>query len=159
MRAVLKSARLSLKKANLVAGMVRGKSVPEALEILRLMPKKGADLLYKVIHSAAHNAKANFGQMPESLAITEILVTKGPTLKRSLPISRGRAHPILKRTAHITVKVGAPHSGHLGTTSRKEVSAPSKNQSRGQKKTSPVPAGAKKGASKKTPNKTSKTRS
>lgn len=108
MKAHLRKIRISPKKANLVAGTVRGKSVNEALRILELMPKKGADILYKVVHSAASNAKANFKQSIDDLYITQILVTKGPTYKRSLPISRGRTHPIAKRTAHITVEVGIP---------------------------------------------------
>lgn len=91
-----------------MAGMVRGKKVEEALALLKFMPKKGADILYKVVHSAASNAKNNFKQSIDELYITQILVTKGPTYKRSLPISRGRVHPIAKRTSHITVEVGLP---------------------------------------------------
>ena len=72
------------------------------------MPKKGADILYKVVHSAASNATNNFKQSIGDLYVTKILVTKGPTYKRSLPISRGRVHPIRKRTSHITVEVGLP---------------------------------------------------
>lgn len=106
MKAVLRTIRISPKKANLVAGTVRGKKVNEALALLKFMPKKGADILYKVVHSAASNAKNNFSQSIEELHVTKILVTKGPTYKRSLPISRGRAHPIRKRTSHITVEVG-----------------------------------------------------
>lgn len=106
MKAHLRQARISLKKANLVAGMVRGKKVTEALNILKFMPKKGADLLYKVVLSAASNAKNNYKQPFDDLYITQILVTKGMTYKRSVPISRGRVHPIRKRTAHITVEVG-----------------------------------------------------
>lgn len=86
--------------------MVRGKKVTDALALLKFMPKKGADILYKVIHSAASNAKNNFKQSIDDLYITQILVTKGATFKRSLPISRGRVHPIRKRTSHITVEVG-----------------------------------------------------
>ena len=108
MKAVLRRTRISPKKANLIAGMVRGKSVNEALNILKFVPKKGADILYKVIHSAAYNAKNNFSQSIDDLIITKILVTKGPMYKRTMPVSRGRAHAILKRTAHITVEVGLP---------------------------------------------------
>ncbi len=106
MKAHLRQIRISPKKANLVAGMVRGMKVSEALDLLKFMPKKGADILYKVVHSAASNAKNNFKQSIDDLYITQILVTKGATFKRSLPISRGRVHPILKRTSHITVEVG-----------------------------------------------------
>jgi len=108
MKAHLRKARISLKKANLVAGMVRGKKVTDALSILKFMPKKGADILYKVVQSAASNAKNNFKQSIDDLYITEILVTKGATYRRSIPISRGRVHPVGKRTSHITVVVGLP---------------------------------------------------
>lgn len=107
MKAILRRIRISPKKANLIAGMVRGKKVQEALDILKFTPKKGAKILYKVVHSAASNAKTNFKQPIDELEITKILVTKGPTYKRSLPISRGRVHPIRKRTSHITVEVNA----------------------------------------------------
>jgi large subunit ribosomal protein L22 len=106
MKAILRTIRISPKKANLVAGMVRGKKVNEALPLLKFMPKKGADILYKVVLSAASNAKNNFKQNIDDLYITRLLVTKGPTYRRSLPISRGRVHPIDKRTSHITVEVG-----------------------------------------------------
>lgn len=106
MKAHLRQIRISPKKANLVAGMVRGKKVTDALALLKFMPKKGADIIYKVVHSAASNAKNNFKQSIDDLYITQILVTKGATYKRSLPISRGRVHPIRKRTSHITVEVG-----------------------------------------------------
>jgi len=115
MKAHLRSIRISPKKANLVAGMVRGKKVSDALALLKFMPKKGADILYKVVHSAASNAKNNFKQSIDDLYITKLLVTKGPTYKRSLPISRGRVHPILKRTSHITVEVGLPEGQELKT--------------------------------------------
>lgn len=110
MKAILRKTRISPKKANLVAGIVRAKKVSEALSLLKFMPKKGAKILYDVIHSAASNAKNNFKQSFDDLVITKILVTKGPTLKRSLPISRGRTHPIRKRTSHITVEVGLPET-------------------------------------------------
>lgn len=107
MKAILRQTRISPKKANLVAGMVRGRNAEEALTMLKFMPKKGAKILYKVVHSAVSNAENNMGQDRSELEIKKILVTKGPTYKRSNPISRGRAQPILKRTSHITVEVGA----------------------------------------------------
>lgn len=125
MKAVLRKIRISPKKANLVAGTVRGKNVKEALSILKFMPKKGADIIYKIVHSAAHNAKNNFKQNIDDLIITKLLVTKGPTYKRSLPISRGRTHPIMKRTSHITVEVGMPEESVLSKT---EELTPSKSK-------------------------------
>jgi large subunit ribosomal protein L22 len=106
MKAVLRGIRITPKKANLIAGMVRGKKVKEALAILKFMPKKGAGIIYKVVNSAAHNAKNNFKQDIDDLFITKIFATQGTTYKRSLPVSRGRSHPILKKTSHITVEVG-----------------------------------------------------
>ena len=105
MKAILRGTRISPKKANLVAGTVRNKKATEALKILKFMPKKGAKILYKVVQSAVSNAKNNFNQSIDDLYISQIIVTKGVTYKRSLPISRGRTHPILKRSSHITVEV------------------------------------------------------
>jgi large subunit ribosomal protein L22 len=106
MKAVLRKVRISSKKANLIAGIVRGKKVNDALAVLKYMPKKGAKIMYKVIHSAAYNAKNNFKQDLGDLYIVSIVVNKGPTLKRSIPASRGRSHPILKKSCNITVEVG-----------------------------------------------------
>lgn len=112
MKALLKNTRVSPKKANLVAGLVRGVMVEDALAQLKFTPKKSARLLYKAIASAAANAEHNLKQNRSNLYIKEIVVTKGPTYKRGVPVSRGRQHPILKRTAQIRVTVdvksGAP---------------------------------------------------
>lgn len=105
MKAILKNARISPKKANVVAGMVRGAMVEEALNRLRFTPKKGARILYKVIHSASANAENNFKQKRSKLYIKEIVVGKAMTFKRGVPVSRGRVYPILKRNSHITVTV------------------------------------------------------
>lgn len=105
MKAILKRARISPLKMNLVADLVRRKSVKDALDQLRFTPKKAAGLLYKVVHSAASNAEKNFNQEKAKLMIKEIVVTSGPTYKRFNPVSKGRAHPILKRTCHISVTV------------------------------------------------------
>lgn len=105
MKAVLKNIRISPKKANLVAGLVRGAMVTDALNQLKYTPKKGADILYKVINSAAANAEQNFKQKREKLYIKEIIVNKGPQMKRSVSISKGRMHPRSKPSAHITVFV------------------------------------------------------
>lgn len=105
MKAVLKNIRISPKKANLVAGMIRGENVNSALSRLQHTPKKAAKILYKVVASAAANAENNFKQKAEKLYIKEIVVTEGPSYKRSVSISRGRMHPRKKRTSHITVRV------------------------------------------------------
>lgn len=118
MKAILRRVRISPKKANLIAALVRNKNIQEALDILKFTPKKAAKILKKVIESAVANAENNFKQNKDSLYIKEIIVTQGVTYKRSLPISRGRTHPILKRTSHITVKVEA--KGETETVKKKE---------------------------------------
>lgn len=103
MKAIAKFIRISPKKVNIVADLVRHKNVTEALNILNFTPKKAASLLAKVIKSAATNSEHNFKQNPTQLYIKEIYVNEGPTMKRIQPVSRGRSHPILKRTSHIKV--------------------------------------------------------
>lgn len=117
MKSILKNARIAPKKANLVAGMVRGAMVEDALTFLKFTPKKGARMLYKVIHSATANAENNFKQKRAKLYIKEIVIGKAPTFKRGVPVSRGRVYPILKRNSHIsvTVDVAAPKSSNSKT--------------------------------------------
>lgn len=105
MKAILRRVRISPKKVNLIAAMVRRKKVTDALDLLHFVPKKAAPVLRKVISSAMANAENNFKQEKETLYIKEIVVTEGTTLKRGVPISKGRVHPIKKRTSHITVKL------------------------------------------------------
>ncbi|MFA6305373.1 MAG: 50S ribosomal protein L22 [Candidatus Gracilibacteria bacterium] len=107
MKATIRQARITSKKLNLVAALVRKEMVQNALDILRFTPKKGAKILSKAIKSAAANAVENNKQKLEDLKIKEIVITEGTTFKRSVPISRGRMHPILKRNAHVTIKVEA----------------------------------------------------
>lgn len=105
MKAHLRNIRISPKKMSVVASMIRGKKVEDALKFLKFTPKKAAHLLYKVVSSAAANAENNFQQNKSDLVIKNIVVTQGASLKRGLPVSRGRWHPIKKRTAHVTVAV------------------------------------------------------
>jgi large subunit ribosomal protein L22 len=110
MKAKLSNANVSPKKMNLVAGLVRKSSVVEALNTLKFANKKAAKLLYKVVASAMSNAENNFGQKREELVIEEVKVTKGQTLKRFIPVSRGRAHPLVHVYSHVIVmlKAGIP---------------------------------------------------
>jgi large subunit ribosomal protein L22 len=105
MKAILRHFRISPAKANLVAELVRGKKAVDAIDVLKFTPKKAARPLMKLIASALANGVNNFKQDKNDLYIKEIIVTKGPILKRSMPVSRGRANPILKRTTHMTVKL------------------------------------------------------
>ena len=97
--------RIAPKKVNLIASLVRRKKAVDAVNILKFTNKKAAPAMRKTIESAIANAKNNFNQNEDNLVIKEILVTEGMTYKRTVPISRGRMNPILKRSSHITVKL------------------------------------------------------
>ncbi|MGB3666824.1 MAG: 50S ribosomal protein L22 [Bermanella sp.] len=103
--AILRGAQLSAQKARLVADQIRGKNVSEALTILEFSPKKGADLMKKVLESAIANAEHNEGADVDELNVSTIFVDEGTTMKRIRPRAKGRADRILKRSCHITVKV------------------------------------------------------
>jgi large subunit ribosomal protein L22 len=103
MKASLRNVRISPKKVNLVAELVRTQDLSQALGILEFTPKKAAKILYKVIASAKANAETNDKVTAENLYIKEIKVSKGMTIKRFIPISRGRANPINKFCSHIHV--------------------------------------------------------
>lgn len=77
----------------------------EALQFLKFAPKKGADILYKVLHSAIHNAEHNDGQSLNDLKLGTLIITKGIVYKRGRPVSRWRMHPILKRTSNIRLEL------------------------------------------------------
>jgi large subunit ribosomal protein L22 len=104
--AVLKGVRLSPQKARLVADLVRGKKVDQALNILTFCPKKGADIIKKVVESAIANAEHNEGADIDELRISTIFVDKGIVYKRIRARAKGRAGRIIKPTCHITVTVG-----------------------------------------------------
>jgi large subunit ribosomal protein L22 len=101
----LRGARLSAQKARLVADQIRGKKVEEALQLLTFSPKKGADIIKKVLNSAIANAEHNEGADVDELKVSTIYVDEGMSLKRIRPRAKGRADRITKRTCHITVKV------------------------------------------------------
>ncbi len=104
-RAVFKHARISPRKARLVADIVRGMNVGEALGLLQFTPQKGAGILKKVINSATANATRSKGVDEDALFISRICIDDGPTLKRWSPRAMGRATRIRKRTSHILVAV------------------------------------------------------
>lgn len=98
-------ARTSAQKARLVADLIRGKKVAQALEILTFTNKKAAALVKKVLESAIANAEHNDGADVDDLKVAKIFVDEGPSMKRVMPRAKGRAVRILKRTSHITVVV------------------------------------------------------
>ena len=104
-KAVAKYIRLSPQKARLVADVVRGMGVEDALTTLRFMPKKGAGIIRKVLASAIANADQVDTVDVDTLYVKQILIDGGPMLKRFSPRAQGRANRILKRSNHITVVV------------------------------------------------------
>jgi large subunit ribosomal protein L22 len=101
----LRYARISPQKCRLVADVVRGKPVGNAISTLKFMPKKGAELVRKVLESAVANAEHNHGADIDELKITLIHVDAAPTLKRFAARAKGRGARIIKRNSHITVGV------------------------------------------------------
>ena len=104
-KATAKYIRIAPRKVRIVMNLVRGKSVADALAILKFTPKVGADAVEKVLRSAVANAENNFDMYVDRLFISSAFVDQGPTLKRIHPRSRGQAFKILKHTSHITVAV------------------------------------------------------
>jgi len=96
---------VSASKARRVIDLVRGKSVSDALDILRWAPQSASEPVAKVIASAAANAQNNEGLDPATLVVATVYADEGPTAKRIRPRAQGRAFRIRKRTSHITVIV------------------------------------------------------
>lgn len=105
MKAYWKNIRISPKKLRVVAEVVRSRDVNWALNFLKFAPKKWADILYKVLHSAVKNAVNNDAQDVSNLYIETLSITKWIVYKRGQPISRWRMHPILKRTSNIKLEL------------------------------------------------------
>ena len=105
-QAIARFQRVAPRKARLVADLIRGKSVPEARQILQFSDRAAAEVVLKVLNSAVANADYVNQTQAEDLFVTKIFVDEGPTLKRIRPRAQGRAYRIRKRTSHITVVVG-----------------------------------------------------
>ena len=99
-----KWARISARKVRLVADLIRGRDVQDALNILKFTPNRAAEMVSKVLTSAVANASEAEARV-ENLIVDQAYVNEGPTIKRWRPKDRGRANPIMKRTSHITVVV------------------------------------------------------
>ncbi|MBE0617588.1 MAG: 50S ribosomal protein L22 [Proteobacteria bacterium] len=101
--ATLRYLRIAPRKVRLVADLVRGKPVQDALSALRFTPKSASMPVRKLIESAVANAENNHGLDIDTLWVREIRVDEGPTLKRFRPRAQGRAFQIMKRTSHVSV--------------------------------------------------------
>ncbi|MBA3238500.1 MAG: 50S ribosomal protein L22 [Parachlamydiaceae bacterium] len=103
--AVTKYLRISPRKARLAAGLIRGKTVPQANTQLQFCNMKGGRLLQQTLDSAVANAETQLDLRKENMIVKEVRVDEGPRLKRSKPKNRGGRHAILKRTSHFTIIV------------------------------------------------------
>ena len=102
-KATLRYTRISARKVKIVADLIRGKNVDEALAIVKFTPKASSDIIEKLLKSAIANAENNHDMKHENLYISEIYANQGPTLKRIRPAAKGSAVRIRKRTSHITI--------------------------------------------------------
>ncbi|MFA6947388.1 MAG: 50S ribosomal protein L22 [Eubacteriales bacterium] len=104
-KAILKNARISPRKVQIVLDLIRGKDTDTAMAILKNTPKAASELLIKVLKSACANAENNFSMDPAKLYVSECFVCPGPTLKRMRARAKGSGAQILKRTSHMTIVV------------------------------------------------------
>ena len=104
--AVLRGTHMSAQKGRLVADQIRGLPVDKALNILAFSPKKGANVIKKVLESAIANAEHNEGADIDELKVAVITVDQGPSMKRFMARAKGRGNRINKQTCHIVVTVG-----------------------------------------------------
>lgn len=102
-KAVAKYVRIAPSKVRVVLDVIRGKDYLDAVAILKNIPNTSSEAILKVLESAGANAENNLGLNKADLYVAETFADGGQTLKRFQPVSKGRAHSILKRTSHITV--------------------------------------------------------
>jgi large subunit ribosomal protein L22 len=105
-KASLRGARMSAQKGRLVADMIRGKPVDQAIDILAYTPKKGAVLIRKLLESAIANAEHNDGADIDALKVKTIYVERGAFQKRFQARAKGRGNRVLKHSCHIYLTVG-----------------------------------------------------
>jgi large subunit ribosomal protein L22 len=129
-KATAKGVRMSPRKVGVVAALVRGRTVEEALTILSNTPRRSALPVRKVIESAKANADNNHSLKPETLIITYISVTPGPRLKRYRPAAHGRALPFQRKTSHIFVQVDGEVRAPKKTTAKSTTKAAAKKEAK-----------------------------
>ena len=102
-QATLKYARISSRKVKIVADLIRGKNVDEAIAIVKFTPKASSEIIEKLLKSAIANAENNKGMNRSNLYVAECTASNGPIMKRIQPRAQGRAYRINKRMSHLTV--------------------------------------------------------
>ena len=105
-KAILRGARLSAQKGRLVADLIRGMPVDQAINVLSFTPKKGAAIIRKVLESAIANAEHNDGADIDALKVKTIYVERGMFMKRFQARAKGRGNRVTKQTCHIFITVG-----------------------------------------------------
>lgn len=118
-----KHLRLSPRKLRLVADLIRGLSLNEALDVLGTLNQRAAHPILLTLKQGIGNAVNNFDLLKDSLKIKEIQVQEAPTLKRWRAASRGRAHRLQKRTSHLQITLSGQKSQEKPKTLPKEKSA------------------------------------
>ncbi len=121
MKAFLKNYRQSPRKVRLVASLVVGKSVSEAITELEYLAKRAGDPIKKLLLSAVANAQTNFNIERENLIVKELRVDKGIVMKRMMPAAMGTGHRINKRTSHISVLLAEKSAKTKGKKEIKEI--------------------------------------
>jgi len=125
MKAYLRSVRIAPKKAELIAKLVRGMSVPDAVSALEHTNKKGARILQTLLRSAIANASHNDRQDAQLMVVKTIVINKAQTYHRGIPMARGRMRPIRKFLSHIEITLGFPEDAITGTDSGENAKNPS----------------------------------
>ncbi|PIR50309.1 50S ribosomal protein L22 [Candidatus Peregrinibacteria bacterium CG10_big_fil_rev_8_21_14_0_10_54_7] len=124
MKASLRSVRIAPQKVNLIAKMVRGKPVPEAIAALERTNKKAARLLEGLVRSAMANAGHNDKQKPEEMIVKSLIVNKAQAYYRGVPMARGRQRIFRKFLSHVTLQLGYPEQeGEKPATKKRGQSA------------------------------------
>ncbi len=124
-KAIHRSARISPMKIRPLMASIVGKSATEAVDILTFMPRKGARMTLKVLKSAIANAENNHNLSSANLIVQEAHIDDAKVLKRYMPVARGSAHPIRKRSSHIRIVLaeGAPKKTAKKTAAKKKEAA------------------------------------
>lgn len=104
-QALIKYTRMSPKKMREITRIIQGKAVNDAIDLLKLIPRKSARYIVKAVQSAVANAENNNDLVAENLVVHRALIEEGPAFKRFRPAARGSAHPYKKRTSHIRIVV------------------------------------------------------
>ncbi|MSR64685.1 MAG: 50S ribosomal protein L22 [Verrucomicrobiae bacterium] len=141
-QAVTKYVRISPSKANDVARVIRGMSASAALDTLQFVPRKAAKIIRKTLQSAIANAENNAQLDVNDLVVKTAMVGAGPQIKRWIAVARGSAHPIIKRTSHITV-ILSDEGGTKKAKTQPKAKAASKSSPKGTSKTEETPESAK----------------